>query len=310
MESPAIRRPEMLLAADEQNETVKKSREDLYGLREQIVRLEQSLSSAVADLRQAQIDFHTLTGKQLERLKRAIIETGALPPELPYVFRPDYEAFLYYFIALGGLRRGHVVLDVGCGDGEMAEQLVGYLSPTARYEGFDVRAHAIAEQRHISKRYPHFHFQHANLFNKSYNPDGTVAASDYVYPFEDQTFDFVFLLSVFTHMFPADMDHYLAEISRVLKPTRRCLITYFLLNDESIRLIESGATRKTFRHSGQHFRFEDQEVPERAIAVDEGFVREMYGRHQLRIVEPIHYGRWCRRRGPEMRQDMIVAVKE
>ena len=238
------------------------------------------------------------------------VETAASPAFRRKLDRQGYQAFLGYFIALGGLRRHHSVLDVGCGHGRMTRELLAYLSPEARYEGFDVRGYIIEKlQRHYTARYPRFTFHHANIRNTSYNPDGTVAASEYVFPVEDEAMDFVFLLSVFTHLFPFEMEHYLAEISRVLKAGRRCFITYFLLNDESIHLIESGAIRKTFSHRGDHYRFEDEKVPERAMAVEEDYVRRMYERHGLKIVEPIHYGRWCRRRGPEMRQDIVVAVK-
>ena len=124
------------------------------------------------------------------------------------------------------------------------------------------------------------------------------------------SFDFVFVLSVFTHLLPPDMEHYLAETARVMKPGCRSLVSFFLLNDESVRLIDSGAIGKTFSYRGQHCRCEHEDVPESALAVDEEFVREMYRRQGLRIIEPIYYGKWCRRRGPMVRQDIVVAVKQ
>ena len=38
-------------------------------------------------------------------------------------------------------------------------------------------------------------------------------------------------------MLSADMENYLKQIARVLKPGGRCLITYFLLNPESAKLM-------------------------------------------------------------------------
>jgi ubiquinone/menaquinone biosynthesis C-methylase UbiE len=52
-------------------------------------------------------------------------------------------------------------------------------------------------------------------------------AAQYPFPFADSSFDFVYLVSVFTHMLPADMEHYLSEISRVLKPAAKCAVSFF-----------------------------------------------------------------------------------
>ena len=46
-------------------------------------------------------------------------------------------------------------------------------------------------------------------------------ASEYTFPYEDGEFDVVVLTSVFTHMLPDDVAHYLDEIARVLKPGGR-----------------------------------------------------------------------------------------
>src|SRR3954454_3335822 len=68
----------------------------------------------------------------------------------------------------------------------------------------------------------------------------TAEGSEYVFPYPNATFDFVFLTSVFTHMLPTDMEHYVSEIVRVLKPNGRSLCTFLLLNDESMRFMNAG----------------------------------------------------------------------
>lgn len=100
---------------------------------------------------------------------------------------------------------------------------------------------------HISE-IQHFHFQHSNVYNKYYNPHGKVRAQDFQFPFDDESLDFVFLTSVFTHMLPSDLENYLSEISRVLKTGGKCLITFFILNEESESLVRSGRSTLDFRY--------------------------------------------------------------
>ena len=84
----------------------------------------------------------------------------------------------------------------------------------------------------ITPRLPNFRFQLIDVYNKHYNQQGACPASQYRFPFEDNTFSFVMLGSVFTHMLPDDLSNYLSEVYRVLEKGGRCLISYFLLNAE------------------------------------------------------------------------------
>src|SRR5262249_38985285 len=164
----------------------------------------------------------------------------------------DFEAigreFLGHFVGLGALRPAEGVLEIGCGPGRMALPLTGYLAADGRYVGVDVVARAIRWcQLHITPRHPNFTFLHADLFNRRYNPRGAIQARDYVFPFLDGSFDFVFLTSVFTHMDPEDARHYLHEIARLLQPTGRLFCTWFLLNDAQAALAERGRNLIDFR---------------------------------------------------------------
>jgi hypothetical protein len=86
------------------------------------------------------------------------------------------------------------------------------------------------------------------------------------------------------------------------------LISYFLLNDESQRLIAAGAGTLAFKGAGNGYGTISSEVPERAIALEEGFVTSLYRQLGLRIVR-IDYGSWCGRDKCLSYQDLILAAK-
>jgi SAM-dependent methyltransferase len=128
-----------------------------------------------------------------------------------------------------GLAPTHRVLEVGCGIGRMALPLTRHLSNGGSYDGIEITFDKIRYcKKTIGRRYTNFRFHQANIYNKYYNPYGKLHASEYRFPFDDETFDFVFLSSVFTHMLPADMEHYLSEIARVLVKNSKFISSFWL----------------------------------------------------------------------------------
>ena len=220
------------------------------------------------------------------------------------------EGFKSHFIELGNLQPNDRVLDVGCGIGRMAIPLTNYLSKEGGYLGFDIVKTGINWcQNRITPKFNNFHFLHSNVYNKYYNPNGKIQARDYQFPFESEFFDFVFLTSVFTHMLPPDVENYIGEISRVLKTGGKCLITFFILNEESLQLVRSGHSRLDFRYEIDGCLTTDRNMPEDAIAYDEKFVKGWFDKHGLAITQPIYYGSWCNRENFFTYQDLIVAEK-
>jgi SAM-dependent methyltransferase len=165
-------------------------------------------------------------------------------------------------------------------------------------------------QENITPRHPNFRFRVADIKNKEYNPAGRFAASEYEFPYESASFDFVLLTSVFTHLLPDEVENYLSEIWRVLAPGGRCLASFFLLNEESLGAIRSGTSTIDFRHDFGGYRVKDVQTPEAAIAFPEDYIRSLYAERRLNIAEPIHYGSWPGRRAFLSYQDVVVAVKE
>ena len=238
---------------------------------------------------------------------------GKRPPRVP----PKRKTFIGGgdFVAVGeaffatlkrhGLTPDMDVLDVGCGQGRMARPLVGFFDGGS-YQGFDIDRSGIEWCQSEYGDVPNFTFHHADVFNQRYNPSGVVAAKDFRFPFEDNRFDLVFLTSVFTHMFAEDVENYLSEIARVLKPEGKCLITWFLLDDISR---QSGNPIYNFVHAVDEVsRTTVASNPEAAIAFDLKFVQALYQKLGLKI-EIIEHGKWARPEAGHDLQDLIIAIK-
>lgn len=226
-------------------------------------------------------------------------------------FKEVGEEFLKHFIELAALKPHEKVLDVGCGVGRMAVPLTTYLNESGHYEGFDIFTDGINWcSKNISTKYPNFHFQLADIYNKQYNPQGNLKASEYKFPFENESFDFVFLVSVFTHILPEDMENYLCEIARVLKKGKRCFATFFLINKESSYLISAKKSTINFAHELGKYCVNNQRTPEAAVGYKEEFVLGIYEKYNLKIMHPVYYGSWCGRQNFLSFQDVIIALKD
>jgi ubiquinone/menaquinone biosynthesis C-methylase UbiE len=217
--------------------------------------------------------------------------------------------FLDYFIQLGNLKPTERVLDVGCGIGRMAYAMTGYLNYLGSYEGFDVVEKLIEwPTRNITNLYPNFKFRNIDLYNKWYNPKGKISIDSFPFPYENESIDFVILCSVFTHMIPNSVTHYLKEIYRVLEKNGRCLCTAFLINEESKRLIEQGKSSIEFVHSYQEHFVKNVHIPEETIGYEESALISMMKQNNFEI-KRIEYGSWPGRKHYLSYQDVFILKK-
>ncbi len=241
------------------------------------------------------------------------VVSGAQDPRVP----PRRETFIGggNFVTVGddffktltqyGLSPDMRVLDVGCGQGRMARPLIGFFDQ-GDYTGFDIVKPGIEWCQHQYADLPKFDFIHADVFNQRYNKLGKTLAKDYRFPFENDSFERVFLTSVFTHMFADDVENYLFEISRVLKPGGAALITWFLLDEVSRK---SAHPVLNFKHSINGIsRTTLKSNPEAAIAFDLTYVQKLYDKMNLSI-KKIDHGRWARPDSGHNLQDLIIALK-
>ena len=224
-------------------------------------------------------------------------------------FQQIGDNLLQLLIEYTDLQPSERVLDIGCGIGRVARPLTRYLNSEGRYEGFDIMPRAIkwCKQR-ITPKHPNFHFQVADIQSIHYNPQGRYKASAYRFPYDGDSFDVAFLTSVFTHLLPDDVAHYLHEIERVLKPGGRCMMTAFLLNEASLRAIEEGHAIFTLQHVIPRGRVSDPKEPETVVAHDEAAFLQACRNCGFQVRE-VHYGNWSGNQSRAQGHDFVVVLK-
>jgi ubiquinone/menaquinone biosynthesis C-methylase UbiE len=248
--------------------------------------------------------INSITGRRPKIVPpKGLIFTG------PGNFTKIGDRFLKHFIQFGNLNPHHNVLDVGSGIGRMAIPLTTYLT-TGKYEGFDIVEKGIKWcTKNITKRFPNFQFKHISLKNDLYSSDGSDAVS-FMFPYPDNSFDFVFLTSVFTHMLPVETEHYMSEISRVMKKGGRCFATFFILNDESIRFMnDSSFVMFPFNHG--HYSLMDEKVVSANVACQEDYIRQILAGKNKFSITIVRYGSWSGRPKVDSTdyQDIVVFEK-
>jgi SAM-dependent methyltransferase len=247
-----------------------------------------------------------------------------VPPRDLFWARANYadvgRALFKLLVDVAELGADERVLDVGCGTGRLAVPLADHLGASGSYEGFDNRADRVAWcQEKIEPLHPNFRFRAVDVFNTLYNPEGAIRADEFTFPYADEEFDLVFLISVFTHMLDKAVERYLSEIARVMRPGGRCLISWFLLNEESLRALEEqkderrdpagNAYTALFSHDFGVYRLSDLGRPECIVAFDESYILDLYAREKLEIRQPIHYGDWTGRKNALGNQDYVLAYR-
>jgi ubiquinone/menaquinone biosynthesis C-methylase UbiE len=196
---------------------------------------------------------------------RGLIYTGSPASSESYIQQGLHQLNLLKTEA--NLQPNHSVLDIGSGVGRTAIALSGFLYGEGRYEGFDVVENGVNWcNKKIKKDHPNFNFTYVPLFNDLYN-ESTLKATDFSFPYPDNSFDVIFSFSVFTHMQIEEIAHYLKEIKRVLKPNGKSLNTFFTFNkttEKSISELENFA----FPIKKEGFRLMNEKVKSGNIALD------------------------------------------
>ena len=184
----------------------------------------------------------------------------------------------------------HSVLDVGSGIGRTAAALTSFLNTSGSYDGFDVVEKGIKWcNSKIKKDFPNFNFKYIALNNDLYNKTKG-EAKNFKFPYDNDSFDQVFLFSVFTHMSVDEIANYLCEIKRVLKPNGLCLATFFIYNSENEQMI-AGDANFSFPVDKKNHRLMSEKVKSANIALKENLLDSIINNSKLEKLTMID-GSW------------------
>jgi SAM-dependent methyltransferase len=207
---------------------------------------------------------------------------------------------------LGGLRPGSRVLDIGCGCGQIALELMDRLDGGGRYEGWDISPEAIAWCRKaITGRDARFTFRVLDVRNGMYNPSGREDAASFRFP-ASGPFDLVLLKSVFTHMLRPEVENYLRQIPGLLAPGGRCLASCFLTGPERQAIVSRGQPPVRFQPYRDGTAVARAEMPEAIIAVQEDVMMDLVRRAGLTLERPVVRGGWAGDPAALTHQDLLV----
>ncbi len=171
----------------------------------------------------------------------------------------------WIFVFTEGLANaGSTIVDIGSGCGRWAHWLRDYnfrgRTFIGRYIGIDIDAEAIAWcEEHYDPEY--FRFHHSTDASVSYHQDGEKNAH-YRIPEPDETVDLVVSNSLLTHVLEAELENYIRESYRLLRPGGAMMHSHFNMD----YLPASYGTRHTFQHTIGNARVESLGQPEAAVA--------------------------------------------
>ncbi len=205
-----------------------------------------------------------------------------------------------------GMTADSAILDVGCGYGRLALGILHATDHRGPYLGFDILRRQIDWCRTaITPTFPRLCFEHLDIRNGRYNPGGMIEPTEVSFPTRSASTDVCALFSVFTHLYRPDIERYLGEIRRVLRPGGVAVTTWFLFDEDRLpRATSSAATYPMVHVLDDVTRYTEEGNPLRAIAYEEGAVRAMVGSARLEVLA-IDHGTWAGEPG-RVFQDVVV----
>ncbi len=195
------------------------------------------------------------------------------------------------------------ILDIGCGTGLLAIASEPFLGENGGYVGIDVMKKDIEFCR---SHYPKsgFSFVHFDVNNPMYASHQKKEKMKY--DLDNDSFDLVTALSVWTHLNEEDAIFYFKEVNRVLKPGAKAIITFFILDN----VYERSLNMRTNEKGKYHMTSQDQwifdqpaygsdawfhprwaKVPENAIGITNDGLNRLIDGTDLKIIA-FYQGNW------------------
>ena len=196
------------------------------------------------------------------------VENRILANHVHYLQMGAY--FWHYFLSRQYCRFNSDVVELGCGCGRIAYPLKGaWFEGT--YVGVDIDGEMI---EYCRRNFPQgrFTFIVSPHSSKNYSPRGICDqnSSRIALSIADAgSKDFVYSVSLYSHLLEKEASEYMLETFRVLRPNGHMFLTFFCIDH-----VKRGA-RWTFAHRMDHAYIENEKYPEAAVAYEKAYMIEL-----------------------------------
>jgi SAM-dependent methyltransferase len=211
-----------------------------------------------------------------------------------------------------GYEPDHNIVEIGCGVGRFAIPLADHVG---NYLGVDIIQPSIDwATNNITRQRPNFRFVHYDVKDDLHNPSGTMTTKDIRLPVADGTVDRVILWSVFTHLFRPEIEHYLREFRRILKPDGKVWASCFVITPEVLEAAQrTNLTQWDLRFENPPDKdgcyINNLAVPRGAVGYSPAALIAMAESNGLMLAREFYKGQWSGHYSvPESGQDGMVLV--
>jgi SAM-dependent methyltransferase len=225
-------------------------------------------------------------------------------------------ALLDRFVNLANVE---IALDFGCGIGRTTTIMLERMRSDQRIIGLDILPHLIQFCKvQIGARYSNAEFICTDAKNPHYTAEPTagvdIVPEDSVIKRLSVSVDLLCAFSVITHMTENDISSFFVNVSRLLRPKGKALVTVFLLDEESRQSMRFGSSPIGFSSvPGEHDTYFATRDDLDFVAISYDAIRKIILSNGLKI-DAVTFGNW---RGIEprgvydlpFRQDCLLIQK-